>query len=124
MDKLRIQRLAEYIRRSKTESGFPLYQEFKEDITSITPMETMELMNRRLSEGEEVKDVLVTLDKFVHVFSTALKNHIWTQPAQGSFLWTLLEENKALAKRLDTLRPRSEERRVGEVCRYRWSADD
>jgi DUF438 domain-containing protein len=105
MDKLRIQRLAEYIRRSKTESGFPLYQEFKEDITSITPMETMELMNRRLVDGDEVKDVLETLDKFVHVFSTALKNHTWTQPAQGTFLWTLLEENKALAKRLDTLRP-------------------
>ncbi|MHC1735863.1 MAG: DUF438 domain-containing protein [Erysipelotrichaceae bacterium] len=105
MDKQRIQRLEEYIRRSKTESGFSLYQEFKEDINSITPMETMELMNRRLIEGEEVKDVLETLEKFVHVFSTALKNHIWTQPVHGTFLWTLLEENKALAKRLDTLRP-------------------
>ncbi len=106
MDEARILRLEEYIRRVNAgENGFDLYHVFESDITHVTPMETMELMNRRLEKGEDVDAVLSNLEKFMHVFITAHKKYVWPQPDKNDFIGTLRQENDALIGMLEGLRP-------------------
>ena len=105
MTKNRIANLEAYVRRlSAGEDGWKLYHAYKTEITSITPAETLELMNNRLLKGESVLTILDNLEKLMHVFSQSHKNYVIDKFEENSFLGTLQEENNALKQKLDAMR--------------------
>ena len=105
MDTKRVSQLENYVRRlNDGEDGLKLYHEYQAEITSVTPMETLELMNNRLLKGESVATILDNLEKFMHVFSQSHKKHIIPSFAEGSFLGTLQKENEVLRQKLDDTR--------------------
>ncbi len=105
MDAKRIDLLEHYLLRLNAgEDGLALYHEYQTEITSLTPDETVELMNNRLKKGESVQSVLDKLEKFMHVFSQSHKQFGLTNLKNDSFLGTLHVENEALKRKLDDLR--------------------
>lgn len=105
MDTRKAGRLEDYIRRiNDGEDGWKLYHEYQSEITSVTPIETITLMNDRLLKGESVTDVLENLEKFMHVFSQSHKQFVLDKFDEQGFLWSLHQENEALRQKLDDTR--------------------
>jgi uncharacterized protein len=105
MDNRRIDLLEDYIRRiNEGEDGWKLYHAYQAEITSITPEETVALMNGRLTKGESVAAILENLEKFMHVFSRSHKRFVIATFDQDGFLGCLSRENEMLKQKLDELR--------------------
>lgn len=101
-DKLR--RLLEYIKAiENNQSSLENYKHYESDILSVNHEELFILFDALLKEGHKPKEILVYLDKLVHVFSQSLdqkKTHL----LEDSFLDHLTQENRELEFRLNNIK--------------------
>lgn len=101
-DKLR--RLLEYIKAiENNQSSLENYKYYESDILSVNHEELFILFDALLKEGHKPKEILVYLDKLVHVFSQSLdqkKTHL----LGDSFLDHLTQENRELEFRLNNIK--------------------
>jgi len=101
-DKLR--RLLEYIKAIESnQSNLETYKHYETDILSVNHEELFILFEALLKEGHKPKEILVYLDKLVHVFSQSLVQKK-TLLIEDSFLDHLTQENRELELRLNTIK--------------------
>lgn len=101
----RVKRLIDYVRGLKSNlRGMDLYEKYKEEIESVSPQEAFEVFHGLLEEGTEASEILVFLDRVIHVFYKSLSNYQWTRPDSYDFLTYLIRENQGLQDKADEIR--------------------
>jgi len=73
-----------------------LFETSKPMLRSLTPQEIFAAFSCRLESGEPVSDILAYLGKIINVLHQGLEQYNWTQPASGTFLKIMIDENEAL----------------------------
>lgn len=86
------------------EDGKKLYQTFLADIQTVTPQDVFMVEYDQLKMGRTPKELLTVVDKLINVFYKSLSNYQWERPKKGTFLYIMMEENKAMLKHLDWFR--------------------
>lgn len=88
----------------KKEDGKELYNKYLVDIKAVTPQDIFLIQNKQLEMGISPKELLPTVDKLIHIFYSSLSVYEWKHPEKGTFLFYLMEENKGLIVRLESLK--------------------
>jgi uncharacterized protein len=102
MEKLK--RIAKYIEEISTgKHTMELYREYEEDILSIEADDLFTLFFDRLNQGETSDQILIYLDRLMHVFAQSLKTKEISVP-QDSFIDHLIKENHEMASRMDQIK--------------------
>ncbi len=83
------------------ENGKALYEKYYEDIQAITPQDLMLIQHEQLKLGLSVQEMLDFVDKLINVFHKPLSVYSWKHPAEGTFLYYLIEENAGLVAQLE-----------------------
>ncbi|MGE5631029.1 MAG: DUF438 domain-containing protein [Caulobacteraceae bacterium] len=105
MDMERVNSLAEYVQGlMNKENRKELYIRYKSDIEQVTPQEVFEIFHLLLQKGVKPKEILTFLDKVINVFYKSLANYSWKWPEKNSFMDYLMQENRALIERLETIK--------------------
>jgi uncharacterized protein len=100
----RLSRLLEYIKAiENNQSNLDTYKHYESDILSVNHEELFILFDALLKEGHKPKEILVYLDKLVHVFSQSLDQKK-TLLLEDSFLDHLTQENRELELRLNNIK--------------------
>lgn len=73
-----------------------LFEASKSMLRSLTPQEIFAAFSRRLEFGEQVGEILAYLGKIINVLHQGLEQYEWKQPAAGTFLKIMIEENDAM----------------------------
>ncbi|MDF2520480.1 MAG: putative sensor protein [Clostridia bacterium] len=101
----RINNLTEYVQGiMNKEDGKELYAKYRSDIEQVTPQEVFEIFYNQLQKQIEPAEILLFLDKVINVFYKSLVSYSWKRPEQNSFIDYLIQENKALAGKLDDIK--------------------
>ncbi|MDF2592350.1 MAG: putative sensor protein [Clostridia bacterium] len=104
-DQNRIHNLTEYVQGiMNNENGKELYLKYKVDLEQVTPQEVFEIFHSLLQKGSKPTEILVILDKVINVFYKSLIGYSWKRPEKNSFVDYLLQENRALISKLDTIK--------------------
>ena len=101
----RIENLTAYVEGLlNKKDGKELYLKYKQDIEGVTPAEVFEILYRQLHKGVTTGEILIFLDKIINVFYKSLTEYNWEKPRENTFLWFLMEENRALTAKLDGMK--------------------
>jgi len=96
---LRLEALADFSRGMvRGENGKMLIEKHNEVIASVTPMETMVLLDLLLQEGFSNDLVKASLGKLINTFYSSLSACEWEKPDENHFLSCLMRENRAVEK--------------------------
>ncbi len=87
------------------ESGKLLIGEYKSFIETVTPAETMQILDRLLSEGYSFELVKRNVGKIINVFFKSLNENKWYKPVEGHFIYYLMLENREVEKIISEVRP-------------------
>ena len=102
MDKL--ERIAAYIDEiSSGKHTMELYREFEKDILNIEAEELFTLFLKRCEKGETPEQVLIYLDRLMHVFAQSLEEKAVKIP-EDSFIDHLICENQQMAVHLEAIK--------------------
>ncbi len=100
----RIERIADYIEQiAQGNHTMDLYREYEEDILSVEADELFLLLNDRIDQGESPIQILVYLDRLMHVFAQSLKNFQYSI-TDNSFIDHMIKENQTLSDRLEKIK--------------------
>lgn len=100
----KLSRLLEYIKAiENNQSNLETYKQYESDILSVNHEDLFILFDAILKEGHKPKEILIYLDKLVHVFSQSLETKK-TLLLEDSFLDHLASENRELEKRLNQIK--------------------
>jgi DUF438 domain-containing protein len=101
----RIAALADFSRRLISgEDGRMLIEKYKQIINTVTPAETMQVLDIMLSEGIPNEIVKANVGKIINVFYKSLSAYQWEKPGEGHFLYYLMLENREVQKIMTKLR--------------------
>ncbi|MCK5201921.1 MAG: hypothetical protein KAR21_26390, partial [Spirochaetales bacterium] len=108
IDKYDEKRIADLISFSrgimKGENGKTLMDRYKDAIDSVTPFDVIELENRQMKNGVSTSDIKKSIGKVLNAFYSSLSNYKWEEQAEGTFLYYLMLENRALELKLNTIK--------------------
>ena len=91
----RIEILADFSRRLiDGENGRMLIEKHQKIINTVTPAETMQVLDKLLSEGLPVASVKTNVGKIINVFYKSLCTYKWERPGEGHFLYYMMLENR------------------------------
>jgi uncharacterized protein len=100
----KMKRIAEYIDAiSSGKHSMELYREYEDDILSVEAEELFTLFFDRLKQGESPEQVLLYLDRLMHVFAQSLATKPVMIP-KDSFIDHLIRENEQMANRMDAIK--------------------
>lgn len=98
----RIERLIQFCKGiAAKENGGELYQNYLNDIMTVTPRDLMLIQHAQLKEGTTDQNMLGYVDKLINVFYKPLSNYEWKRPEPDSFLGIMIRENEGLKERLE-----------------------
>lgn len=101
----RLERLVSFARGMvRLEDGKSLVTTYQSDVETITPAETMQVLDQLLVEGFSVETIKKSLGKILNVFYKPLSNHNWEKPGEGHFLTCLMAENRQVEKIMTRLK--------------------
>lgn len=80
------------------ENGKALIEKHKHIIETVTPTDTMLVLDRMLQEGFSTETVKANVGKIINVFFKSLQAFEWTKPGEGHFLYYLMLENREVEK--------------------------
>jgi len=101
----RIAALADFSRRLISgEDGRMLIEKYKQIINTVTPAETMQVLDIMLSEGIPNEIVKANVGKIINVFYKSLSAYQWEKPGEGHFLYYLMLENREVQKIMTKLK--------------------
>ncbi len=85
-------------------NGKALMEQYKEAIDSITPYDMIELENRQMKMGVSIYAIKKSIGKVLNAFYSALSKYEWEKPVEGTFLYYLMLENRALETKLNAIK--------------------
>jgi uncharacterized protein len=95
----RIEALADFSRRLiRGENGRLLIEKHRQIIETVTPGETMQVLDKLLFEGLPFETVKASTGKIINVFYKSLSSYKWDRPGEGHFLYYLMLENREVQK--------------------------
>jgi len=101
----RIEALADFSRRLiRGEDGRMLIEKHKQIINTVTPDETMQVLDKLLLEGLPIETVKPNVGKIINVFYKSLSAYQWEKPHKGHFLYYLMLENREVQKIMTQLK--------------------
>jgi DUF438 domain-containing protein len=101
----RIEALADFSRRLiRGEDGRMLIEKHKQIINTVTPDETMQVLDKLLLEGLPIETVKPNVGKIINVFYKSLSAYQWEKPGEGHFLYYLMLENREVQKIMTKLK--------------------
>jgi DUF438 domain-containing protein len=101
----RIESLTDFSRRLiNGENGKMLVDKYQKIIDTVTPAETMQVLDGLLSEGIPNETVKAFVGRIINVFYKSLDAYRWEKPEEGHFLYYLMLENREVQKRMSELR--------------------
>lgn len=101
----RIDALADFSRRLiNGENGKMLVEQYQNFTDTVTPEETMRVMDKLLIEGIPHETVKASVGKIINVFHESLAAFEWEKPSGGHFLNYLMDENREVKKILKEIR--------------------
>ena len=77
------------------------FLELKESGLAVTPLDVFSAMHRQMKESSNPGEMLPYVDKVMNLVHSDLSEYRWKQPAEGTFLFNLMEENRELVNTLD-----------------------
>lgn len=86
------------------ENGRLLIEKHQQFIDSVTPAETMQVLDKLLSEGLSNETVKANVGKIINVFFKSLSTYQCDRPGEGHFLYYLMLENREVQKIMEELR--------------------
>lgn len=100
----KLERIAKYIEEiSSGKHTMELYREYQEDILNIEADDLFTLFFDRLNQGETPDQILIYLDRLMHVFAQSLKTKD-VSVSQDSFIDHLIKENLQMVSRMDQIK--------------------
>ncbi len=85
-------------------NGKMLVEKHKDVIDTVTPAETMEVLDKLLVEGCPFAEVKAGVGKIINIFFKSLNAFKWDAPAEGHFLYYMMLENLEVKKLMNELR--------------------
>jgi len=86
------------------ENGKELYNEYKPYIETINAVEAMQVLDMLLVQGYSVEIVKKNVGKLINIFFKSLNAHVWNKPADGHFIYYLMQENREVEKVMASLK--------------------
>jgi len=86
------------------ENGLELIKKHQNAIDNITPFDMLKLEVTQLNMGYKINDIKKYIDKVINVFYKSLASYKWEKPQEDTFLYYLIEENKALKLKLEEIK--------------------
>ena len=86
------------------ENGLELIKKHQNAIDNITPFDMLKLEDTQLNMGYKINDIKKYIDKVINVFYKSLASYKWEKPQEDTFLYYLIEENKALKLKLEEIK--------------------
>ena len=100
----RLERLLEYVHRiAKNEANYDVYKEYEKEVLSVNASDLFTLFYEVYKSGSKPAEILVYLDKLIHLFSQSLDTKRLEMP-QDSFLDHMMQENREMEKRLNAIK--------------------
>ncbi len=101
----RIDALTDFSRRLiNGENGKMLVKQFQNFTETVTPEETMQILDKLLIEGIPHEKVKASVGKVINVFHESLEKFEWAKPSGDHFLNYLMDENREVNKILKEIR--------------------
>ena len=82
----------------QSKDGRRLFDNHKTIIESVTPAETMQVLDKMLTDGLPVSTVKPIVGKIINSFYKSLSSHQWEKPGENHFLTFLMRENREAEK--------------------------
>jgi uncharacterized protein len=103
--KERIDVLADFSRcLIKGEGGKLLIEKYQHITDTVTPIETMQVLDKLLYEGLSNETVKSNVGKIINVFYKSLCSYQWEKPGEGHFLYYLMLENREVQRIMTDLK--------------------
>ena len=100
----RLERLLEYVHRiAKNEANYDVYKEYEKEVLSVNASDLFTLFYEVYKSGSKPAEILVYLDKLIHLFAQSLNTKRLEMP-QDSFLDHMMQENREMEKRLNAIK--------------------
>lgn len=100
----RLERLLEYVHRiAKNEANYDVYKEYEKEVLSVNASDLFTLFYEVYKSGSKPAEILVYLDKLIHLFAQSLDTKRLEMP-QDSFLDHMMQENREMEKRLNAIK--------------------
>lgn len=100
----RLERLLEYVHRiAKNEANYDVYKEYEKEVLSVNASDLFTLFYEVYKGGSKPAEILVYLDKLIHLFAQSLDTKRLEMP-QDSFLDHMMQENREMEKRLNAIK--------------------
>lgn len=104
----RIGALTDFSRRLiNGENGKALIEMHQHMISSITPQETMQVLDNLLLDDYPFETVKANVGKLLNVFHKSLNAYPWDKPTKGHFLYYMMLENREVEKIMADLKQTS-----------------
>lgn len=101
----RIGALTDFSRRLiNGENGKVLIEMHQQVISSITPQETMQVLDNLLLDDYPFETVKANVGKLLNVFHKSLSAYHWDKPTKGHFLYYMMLENREVEKIMANLK--------------------
>ncbi len=101
------------------EDGKTLMERHKQAIENITPFDMIAMEDKQIEMGVTTPEIKKNIGKVLNVFGKYLQQYKWEKPEKGTFLYYLMQENRALEnylhqttafiKKLNTEKPNTPE---------------
>lgn len=102
----------------KGESGKALMDQYKKAIDNVTPFDVIELENRQMKNGVSISDIKKSIGKILNAFYTPLSSYKWDKPSEGTFIYYLMLENRALESKLNEMKQILKKYHMEELFTY------
>lgn len=102
----------------KGENGKALMDLYKEAIDNVTPFDVIELENRQMKSGVSTSDIKKSIGKILNAFYSSLASYKWDKPGEGTFIYYLMLENRALELKLNTIKQILKKYHMEELFTY------
>ena len=100
----RLERLLEYVHRiAKNKANYDVYKEYEKEVLSVNASDLFTLFYEVYKSGSKPAEILVYLDKLIHLFSQSLDTKRLEMP-KDSFLDHMMQENREMEKRLNAIK--------------------
>jgi len=99
-------------------NGKELIEQYKDAIDNVTPFDVIELENRQMNNRISTSDIKKSIGKILNAFYSSLSSYEWEKPVEGTFLYYLMLENRALEEKLNAIKQILKKYHIDESLTY------